>query len=679
MKQFAAVALFVIAFLAVISPIRANEGMWSPNNLPKDYLKQHYNFDVTDEWVKHVQLSSARLPNCSSSFVSGDGLVMTNGHCAEKSVQALSTPQNNLYENGFYARTYTQELKTDRDLKILISIKDVTQEVNESANKSETVQRIQRDKIGLSASDMLNTIRQDGRDPFICEVVLLYQGAQYYNYCYKVYDDVRLVFSTEKNIWFMGGDADNFEYPRYAIDIAFFRVYENGKPLKTPEYFTWSKAGVKEDELIFVSGHPGRTARLLTSLALKTERDVRVPFLLDLFRRREITLQQFTLRGKEQRRIAESDLSSWQNSRKLYVGKIRGLQDPRLMNGKEDFEKKFYKDFYTNAGLSNKFANGLIMVCDAQQAVRKNYARSMLLNRGLGFDSRLFGYARSLVLGHKQSEQAVLDARDHEEPLNLEYEEAKLTDSLTHLIEVFGAEDPFVIKLMLYGSGPANIAQKLVYGTSLSDVNEHRNMTQAGDRGLQQNDDIMVNFALLVESESEIYKKLSSDAAEQERRGYSLINQALFQGYGTNIYPDATFTLRLSFGMISGYGENERSVSPFTTIGGAYKHSAEFGNKGDYKLPAKWRARKKYVNLKTPLNFVSNLDITGGNSGSPVFNGNREIVGIIFDSNIEGLVSDYDFNYAPNARAVAVHSSGIIEVIKKIYRADRLVAELTRN
>ncbi len=644
MKRFTAVAVLIIAFLTVIIPTKADEGMWTLNNLPKKQLKEKYNFDATDEWVRHVQLSSARLPNCSSSFVSDDGLVFTNGHCAEESVQALSTPKNNLYEKGFYARTYAQELKTDRNLRVLISI---------------------------------NPENEASRAGLTCEVVTLYQGGLKETYCYKVYNDVRLVFSTEKNVWFMGGDADNFEYPRYAMDVAFFRAYENGQPASTPEHFRWwSKAGATEDELIFVSGHPGRTERLLTSEALKTERDVRVPFLLDLFRRREMTLQQFILRGKEQHRIAESDLFIWQNSRKLYVGKIRGLQDPKLVEGRENFEKKFFKDFESNASLANQFANGLNMVKEAQEAIRKDYARVTLLNRGLGFDSRLFGYAQSLISRNKQ----VLYAREQEEPLNLEYEEAKLTDSLTHLIEVFGAEDTFVQKkLMLYGHGPKDIAHKLIYGTSLADINEYRWMAGQGDSWLKLNKDPMLQIAFLVNFESESYKKAYGDAIENERRGYTLISQALFAGYGTGTYPDATFTLRLSFGTISGYNENEKTIRPFTTIGGVYKHSAEFGNKGDYKLPSRWWANKKFVKLNTSLDFVSDLDITGGNSGSPVFNRNREIVGIVFDSNIEGLVSDYDFNYAENARAVAVDSRGIIEILSKIYHAYPLVRELTRQ
>ena len=683
-----AVRLFILAIAIFIGQnfVMADEGMWLLDNLPLKLLKDKYNFVPTAEWIEKVQKSSARLPNCSAELVSSDGLLQTNGHCGEEAVMALSTPTHNYYRDGFYARTYTQELKTDRTIRVLLSTQDVTQSVSEATDKVQIIQMIQRNKVGLSTSTILSqTLRQDNQDSFVCEVVALYQGAQYQNYCYKVYDDVRLVFSAEKNVWFFGGDADNFEYPRFAFDLALFRVYENGKPAVTPDYYKWSKSGPKPDELLFVAGHPGRTSRLFTSSALATERDIRVPFVLDLARRRELTTQQFMLKGKEQRRIAESDLFSWQNTRKLYVGKIRGLQDSKLIEEKKAFERKFLADAYAGSYsspnlLADKYVNGLIMIGDAQNEIRNNYVKYMLLVRGFGFDSKLYEYAQSIVSGNKQLAQSVLEARTKEPQLNLEYEEAKLTDSLTHLIEVLGADDPLLLELMgSYSGSPSNVASRLIYSSALLALNEHRRMVQAmAVSGLQQNNDPMISFALSVKLKSEIYKKAYGDALENERKGYVQLSDALFQVYGINQYPDATFTLRLSFGTMSGYENNGRQFVPQTTIGGMYEHSAEFGNSGDYKLPARWLQRKKYVNLKTPLNFVSNPDITGGNSGSPVFNKDLEIVGLVFDGNVCSLVSDYDYNYSACSRAVSVHSAGILEILSKIYKADRLVRELTR-
>ena len=281
---------------------------------------------------------------------------------------------------------------------------------------------------------------------------------------------------------------------------------------------------------------------------------------------------------------------------------------------------------------------GLLLVKESQAAVREIYPEWILLARGLGFDSELFGKVARISL-------------------SLAYEEYKLRDSLTHLIEVLGADSQTILTMTKdYGSGPVNVANKLVYDPAA-----------------------IVQFAKFIVSEGASYEQKMKEAVEKERQGYSKISSALFRLYGTDTYPDATFTLRLSFGTIKGQVEGGRNILPLTTIGGAYKHSVEFGNQGDYKLPVRWWNRKQFVNLKTPLNFVSDLDITGGNSGSPVFNRNLEIVGLVFDSNIYGLVSDYDYNYSPQARAIAVHSAGIIELLRNIYRADRLVEELTKN
>ncbi len=668
MKKIAAVAVFLAVFFGVLTHSRADEGMWTLNNLPLKQLKEKYGFTPTDAWIRFVQRSSARLPNCSSSFVSSDGLIMTNGHCAEDAVEALSTPINNLYERGFYAPTYAQELKTKLNLKILISTDkiNIVPGVVDADKFKSTLESIQKEASRITG---LN-----------CEIVTLYQGAQYETYCYKVYNDIRLVFSTEKNVWFFGGDADNFEYPRYALDVAFLRAYEDGRPIRTPFHFDFSKNGSKPGELLFVSGHPGRTARLLTSAALKTERDVRVPFMLDVFRRRELTLQQFMLKGKEQTRIAQADLFSWQNSRKLYVGKIRGLQDPKLVEAKMKAESDIVNDPALDSSLRLQLVEGRLLIQEAQEDIRKIYSGYTLLARGLGFDSRLYRYAQSIVSGDRAVAESLLKAREKELPINLEYEEAKLRDSLTHLFEVIGSADPSIYESMPhYGNGPSSKAHRLVYETSLSNINDHQRMVEsmAGARYLQQNDDLMINFVLIIKSKSEYFQHVYNNALEKERQGYAKMTDAMFKAFGSDSYPDATFTLRLSFGKMSGYDDNGKQVAPKTTIGGMYRHSAEFDNKGDYKLPYRWLARKQFVNLKTPLDFVSDLDITGGNSGSPVFNKDLEIVGIVFDSNIEGLVSDYDYNYAPNARAIAVHSSGIIEVLSKIYRAHGLVRELT--
>ncbi|KKT81248.1 MAG: hypothetical protein A3B99_05130 [Candidatus Yanofskybacteria bacterium RIFCSPHIGHO2_02_FULL_44_12b] len=646
MRKVIALFAFLLVILGSFAVSKADEGMWLLSNLPVKELQSKYNFTPTAQWVETVQLSSARLPNCSASFVSSNGLVMTNGHCAEEAVQALSTPQNNFYEKGFYAKTLADERKTGLNLKVLVSVE----------------------------------ARGAQKPGLICEEVVLYQGGQYNSYCYKVYDDVRLVFATEKNAWFFGGDADNFEYPRFTLDVSFLRAYENDKPASTPNHFRWSKSGAKEGELIFVSGHPGSTKRLLTPEALVTERDTKVPFLLDMFRRREITTQQFMLRSRENERIAKSDLFSWQNARKLYVGKIRGLHDPRLMDGKLDFANKVLSDNSIDPAIQQKFREGRDMVADTQKAIRDLYPAVVFLLSGQAFDSRLFGYAQSIVSGDKEMAKAVLEARAGEPSLNLEYEEAKLADSITHFVEVLGVDDLTVQDLLFrYHRRPSDVARLFVQGTKLSDINQHTLIVQElAVSGTFPTGDLMVGLAQLVQRASADYANEWRAALIKERQGYAKISEALFAIYGTSVYPDATFTLRLSFGTVSGYAENGKQLNSFTTLGEAFDHAVEFGNSGDHQLPDSWVKSTKLLKLTTPLNFVSNLDITGGNSGSPVFNKDLEIVGIVFDSNIQGLVSDYDFKYDQRARSISVHSAGILEVLAKIYGANRLVRELTR-
>lgn len=656
-----------IALVCGVTFVSADEGMWLLNNLPLKLFQEKYNFVPTDDWVSRVQLSSARLPNCSSSFVSDQGLLMTNWHCSEEAVKALSTSANNYYENGFYASTFAQELKTNLNVRVLVSMEDVTSSV------------LGKNSSGIPRGMPNQTIAEIEKNSYertglLCEVVTLYQGGRYHNYCYKVYDDIRLVFMPEQNVGFFGGDGDNFEYPRYTLDASFLRAYENGEPAKTPNHFSWSRSGASEKELIFVSGHPGRTERLLTSEALKTQRDVTVPFLLDLFRRRELTTQQFMIRSEENRRVAESDLFSWQNSRKLYVGKLRGLQDRILLMDKRSSEIVTFTDSFDDPALRKQYEDGLTLIAQAQEDIRDIYPQLLFLVGGYAFDSRLYQYAASLVSGDVNYAKGVFEDRAGSAPLNLEYEHAKLLDSMTHFVEATGFDSDLVRDLFVIS--PRFMADLLVYRSKLSDVNFHK---QALDSGIGQSNDAMIDFAKTVASKTGDLRKKWADATEKEKQGYAKISGVLFRLYGTSVYPDATFTLRLSFGTVSGYMENGKQMPVSTTISGAYIHAEEFGNQGDHQLPQKWLLRKNSVRLNTPLNFVSDLDITGGNSGSPVFNKNLEIVGLVFDSNIHGLTSDYDYKYSPQARAIAVHSAGILELLSKVYRADRLVRELTKK
>ncbi len=674
--QYVAVIL-AVASLLFVPGLRAQEGMWPLNQVPTAEIEKLYHFTPTPQWILRIQRGATRLPNCSSSFVTATGVVFTNGHCAEEAVQSLSTPINNLYEKGFYAKALADEAKTTLTLNSLVSMEDVTEQASSAVSKDE------KNNPAAVRSAALAKIAEDTskKTGLKCEIVVLYQGARYDNYCYKVYADVRLYFSTPKNVWFFGGDADNFEFPRFNFDVAFLRAYENGEPAKIENHFTWGAKGVEEGDSVFIAGHPGRTERLYTSAALEAERDVIAPTLLDLFRRREIMTQQFAIRGAEEKRVSESDLFIWQNERKLYTGKIRGLQDPALIENKKKFERQLLLDAARNPDSLLGAQKGLLIVEDVEKSIGVLYPRVLLALHGTAFNTTLFDYAVSLVMMARDIDGAAKAFIEHRDapPMNLRYEETKLVDGLSNLIEVFGAADPFVAKVM-NGKGPSERAHELVYVSKLSDINEYQKFAEGGQKVVDASSDPMLQLARTVLSGTKDLRQKWADAKEKERVGYAELNDAIFKVYGTARYPDATFTLRLAYGTVRGYTDSDGTALPaWTTLEDLYGRVSLRGNQGDWKLPDVWNKRKKKADLSTPLNFVSTLDITGGNSGSPVFNKDLEIVGLLFDSNIHGLVSDYDYNYSPLARAIAVDVRGITEALRNIYDAKRLVNELTES
>ncbi len=636
----------------------ADEGMWLLNNLPLQQLKDKYGFVPTKDWAENIQLSAVRLPNCSASFVSPDGLVMTNWHCAEEAVQKLSTASNNLYRDGFSASDKAHELKTELTLINLISVEDVTKEIETTVSQDTS-----SNLVGARRAAVSGVIAdRSTKSGLKCEAVTLYQGGQLQVYCYKVYDDVRLVFVPEAAVGFFGGDADNFEYPRHNLDISFLRAYEGGLPARTSHYFKWSKTGAADGELVFAAGHPGSTQRLLTSSALMTMRDVKVPFILDLFRRREIAIQQFALRGAEEKRTSESDLFSVQNVRKLYTGKLKGLQDPKLIKNKMGFEAELLNKASGNLQLKQQIIDSIDEIGEAQEEIRRIYPKMMMIMGTYGFDSPFFEYMVGFVAsGDVKHVQAALDHRKSLSKEALRYEEAKLINSLTHLVEFYGADNLFVLEI-LQGMGPADLARKIVYDSFVSQSNSN---------------DPLDRIALAFLTEADTLQDQYTAVTEKERQGYAKLSDVIFKLFGTDVYPDATFTLRLAFGTVDGYVEAGQPITPRTTIGEAYEKANLHGGVEPWHLPLRWQSAKNKVNLKTPFDFVSTLDITGGNSGSPVFNRNLEIVGLIFDGNIHSLASDYDYNYSPLNRAVAVHSAGIIEALRVIYGATNLVKELS--
>jgi hypothetical protein len=523
------------------------------------------------------------------------------------------------------------------------------------------------------------------------DVVTLFQGGEYHLYRYKVYTDVRLVFAPEVGIAFFGGDPDNFEYPRYDLDVCFFRAYENNKPVHPADYLKWSASGAKDGDLVFVSGHPGSTSRLNTMTHLQFFRDVAYPFTLTLLRRREVLLQNYAQRSLENDRRAHDELFSVKNSRKAYIGRIAGLQDPAVLKAKSDTEAALRQKVTADAQLTAAYGDAWRNVDAAIAAYRPIYTEYRFVEGGLAFNSHLFQTAKTLLrLGDESKKPNGERLREYREsnmpslkqalyseaPIYEDLDTVTLADSLSNWLEV-APNDPLV-QQVLAGKSPQERASELVRGTKLRDVAARKALGEGGKAAVDASNDPMIQVARMVDARArELRTEYDNNIAEVLRQSYAKIANAQFKTSGGDTYPDATFTLRLSYGTVKAFTENGKVVASSTTIGDTFEHAADHGNEGEFKLPKSWMAKKTLLdNDKTPYNFVMTTDIIGGNSGSPVVNRDNEFVGIIFDGNIQSLPWDYQFDER-QGRAVAVHSAGILDALRKVYAVTGLVKELT--
>jgi hypothetical protein len=683
-------ALTVTSLAVLLPTASADEGMWLFNHPPRKLLKERYNFDADPAWLEHVQKSSVRFNSGGSgSFVSADGLVMTNHHVGADSLQKLSTAEKDLVKDGFYAKTYKDELKcVDLELNVLMSIEDVTDRVLKAVPTDADAATAQKARRAIIATIEKESLDKTG---LRSDVVTLYQGGWYHLYRYKKYTDVRMVFAPEKDIAFFGGDPDNFEYPRYDLDVCFVRVYENDKPAKIDHYMKWSAAGAKDNELIFVSGHPGRTDRLNTVAHLEFLRDRVFPSTLDNLRRWEVLLKTYSDRGVENARRAQDELFGFQNSRKARLGGLAGLQDPQIMDAKRKAEQALKKIVDQDPQLQLTAGAAWNDVSTALNTWNGIYDELQLLEQGTAFHCELFRIARTLVrLAEEKTKPNAERLREYGEaglesleqnlfstaPIYADLETVELADSLSYLLEKVKAESTLVQKI-LAGKSPRERAAELVGGTKLADVKVRRQLADGGRSAIEASDDPMILLARLVDPPSrKVRKTFEEKVSEPLKQAYAKIAKARFAAFGQDIYPDATFTLRLAFGEVKGYQENGKTIPPWTTMGGTYKHADAHANKEPFLLPSSWQEGKKKLDLDTPFNFVSTADIIGGNSGSPVINRNAEIVGLIFDGNLQSLVLDFAYS-DDQARAVSVHSASIVEALRKIYDAGALADELT--
>lgn len=687
----ARVFLFSQLFVALLSRGSADEGMWPFNGIPVEELKNKYGFDATQEWLSHVMWSSVRLSaGGSGSFVSEDGLILTNHHVAADSLQKSSTKERNLYEIGFSAKSLDDEIKiSDLEVDQLVSIEEVTTRVQGAVKPGmspEQAAAARRAEIGAieKESEEKTGLRSD--------VVSLYGGSKFDLYRYKRYTDIRIVFAPEFKIAFFGGDPDNFEYPRYDLDMTILRAYEDGKPAKITNYLKWSRKGLQEGELVFVSGNPGSTSRLLTVADLRFLRDFRVPLILARLKRLEKVYLEYIARGDEQSLAAKKDLFSVQNSRKVYEGRDQGLKEGSILTQKQALEDSLR----SKVALDPKLRD-LVTAWDEIAASITEYQRigleRALLELRWAFNSQYFWIARTLVRladenlkpdserlaeYHDSARKSLEQQLFSTAPIYNEFEELKLADSLAFLQEsVQGTLKLFPLtEKILAGKSPADRAKELVAGTKLKNVDERRRLATGGKAAIEASTDPMIQLARMVDADSRFVRKQYEDNVEAPQQvAYPKIAKAIFAVNGGNAYPDATFTPRLAYGVVKGYKVNDQVIAPWTTLGGAFEHELRHGARDPWKLPNRWHEKRDVIDLTVPFNFVSTADIIGGNSGSPVVNRKGELVGLIFDGNIYSLVTDYRYEDS-RTRSVSVDARGMIEALRNIYNVRPLANKL---
>ena len=678
----AAVLLAVLAFL----PALADEGMWTFDNPPLKLLKAKYGFTPTQEWLDHVRLSSVRFNDGGSgSWGSPNGLVLTNHHVALGQLQKVSTKDMDYAANGFYAKTAADELKCpDLELNVLMAMENVTQRVGASvktgmgekeALKARKAEMAKIEKDALTGSDSR------------AEVVSLYQGAEYWLYRYKKYTDVRLVAAPEQQAAFFGGDPDNFTYPRHDLDFAIFRVYENDKPVESKHYLKWNAKGAADGELIFIPGHPGSTERQDTMAQLEAQRDVVFPIVIKQLKRRLAVLKRYAALGPEQARQANNQIFGIENSLKAFGGEYEGLLDKALMDKKNQEEKEFRGKVAANAAWQKEYSEAWAAIerAEKQRVVLFRHSRYRVV-RGLRLPNQALQIVQYVAEIKKPDGERLDGFHDSDleslrfrlfspAPVYAQLEEPLIAESLQESLEELGANDPFV-QAAVGGRKPTDVAKELMSGTKLADPAVRKALVEGGEAAVAASTDPLIALARKIDPVVRQTRKAVEDAVQSvETPAGEKIGRALFAVYGKDRYPDATFTLRLSFGTIKGYPMNGTIAPPITTFYGLYDRATSFGMKPPFNVMPRFLERKDKLDLSTPLNTVMTGDIIGGNSGSPVINRNAELVGLIFDGNIESLVGNFVYNDEKN-RAVAVHSAAIIEALRKLYDAGALADEL---
>jgi hypothetical protein len=678
--------LFTACVLLFSLSALADEGMWLYNRFPADQVQQKYGWAPTRQWLDHLRLSSVRM-GASASFVSPDGLVFTNHHVGAGCVHNISTAEHDYIKDGFYAGARENEPRCPGlEVQNLIEIRDITADVNNAAKpgmsdkEAGAAQRAVMSRLEKECSDPAQNIR--------CETVTLYAGGMYHLYRYKRYSDVRLVMAPEFDIAFFGGDPDNFTYPRYDLDITFFRVYENGKPIHVDNYLPMSTTGVKEGDIVFISGHPGNTGRLLTLAQLEYQRDIAHPIRLKTLKRNIDDLLKFSSASAENARAAERALFGAQNSYKALTGQLQGLEDKATLAKKAADEKALRAAVNKDAAMKAEFGPAWDAIAASMRYQRDNYKRLSLGTAPVG--GRLASIARTLVRvaaeKQKPSEERMRGLQDQNmasiqaglmsnAPLNNALEVLQVKESLQDIADGLGTDNP-TTKAVLAGKSPEDRAKELVNSTKLADLEVRKQLWEGGEAAINASTDPLIVLMRAVDPEARNITREFEDKVDSViRKNGALIAKARFKVYGEKTAPDATGTLRLSYGAVKGYTENKKELPYFTTFGGAFDVEAKHNGKAPYTLPKSWHEAKNNLDLTVPLDTVNTGDSIGGNSGSPVVNKEGELVGILFDGNIQTLPWYFIFDETVG-RSVLTDSRAVIQSLQKIYKAQPLADEL---
>ncbi|MBI4912825.1 MAG: S46 family peptidase [Acidobacteria bacterium] len=683
--------LSLLTVLFASQEVRGDEGMWTFDNLPLGILKTRYNFAPDQAWLDHVRMASVRVPHGSASFVSKDGLLLTNHHVAHGAIQQVSGEKNDYLKNGFVAASRADEIKIPGyTAQYLVSTENITGLVEKAVMAAPSGTR----KDLLRAETIARLVAEENKKSGLhCESVALYQGGEEWIYRYKLLNDVRLVMAPEFGVAAFGGDWDNFTYPRHDLDMTLFRVYENGKPFHPPHHLTWAEKGASFGDLIFMVGHPGNTNRLDTLAQMKFALEEVVPFRLRNQGRMKKAYRRHASQGPAQAMEVSQQLMSAENFFKVFEREWAGLKDTEAMGRVAEAEQELRARVAENSELKAYAGDSWNKIEEALQ-LRRTFIKELFTVNTRG--SVLFELALHLVrlpeelakspherLGEYRDEKTLQATRtrlEKEQARRPEEEVREFTIGLEEALEELGAKHPFV-EALLEGKSPADAAKDVVARTRMHEASFRKELLEKGTKAIQESKDPFILLARTLDPMNRTLRKAQEGVRAVISEHAARIAKARFAVYGKSKFPDATFTLRLSFGTVSTCRAMGTLLQPFTTFGGLFDRADAWGPEAENKswaLPQRWRERRHRLDPSTPFNFLSTHDSIGGNSGSPIVNRKGELVGLVFDGNIDSIPGRYYYDERVN-RSISVDARGILEALEKVYDASHLVTELRRD